>query len=312
MIIVRSLPEIKHQINSVVTMGTFDGVHLGHRTVIREVIARADARGGRSVVVTFDPHPREIVGRGSVKLLASVEERLELLEQLGIHETLVLKFTYEFSRQTSQEFYERYVVKGIGVKEVIVGYDHMFGRDREAGVRELQQMGNVFGFSAVAVQPVAMNGEVVNSSKIREFLLRGDVERAAQFLSCPYSLEGAVVHGDGRGALLGFPTANIKPKFENKLIPAEGVYVIRVGIDNQQLYGMLNIGVRPTFHTELEKILEVHIFDFSETIYGKSLRIHFLKRLRSEKKFSSKEELIMQLESDRNECMKLLTTLQPS
>src|ERR1041385_2978445 len=228
MIVARSLQEINHQANSVVTVGTFDGIHVGHRTIINELITRARKRDGRSVVVTFDPHPREVVGRGPVKLLSSLDERLDMFKQLGVDAALVLQFTYEFSRQTSFEFYERYVVNGVGVKEVIVGYDHMFGRDREAGVKELQQMGAQIGFSAIAVPPVSMNGEVISSSRIREYLMRGDVEKTEQLLSRPYSLEGTVVQGDKRGASLGFPTANIRPLFENKLVPAEGVYFVQV------------------------------------------------------------------------------------
>jgi riboflavin kinase/FMN adenylyltransferase len=312
MIVARSLQEINHQANSVVTVGTFDGIHVGHRTIINELITRARKRDGRSVVVTFDPHPREVVGRGPVKLLSSLDERLDMFKQLGVDAALVLQFTYEFSRQTSFEFYERYVVNGVGVKEVIVGYDHMFGRDREAGVKELQQMGAQIGFSAIAVPPVSMNGEVISSSRIREYLMRGDVEKTEQLLSRPYSLEGTVVQGDKRGASLGFPTANIRPLFENKLVPAEGVYFVQVDLNNQQLFGMLNIGVRPTFHNELKRVIEVNIFDFNEVIYGNVLRIHFVKRLRAEKKFSSKEELIAQLTRDRNECIKFMTTVQPS
>ncbi len=312
MIVARSLAEVAHDVNSVVTVGTFDGVHLGHRTIIGEVVSRTNARKGRGVVVTFEPHPREIVGRGPVKLLSTIDERLMLLEHLGVHETLVLEFTYQFSRQTSQEFYEKYVVKGIGVSEVIVGFDHMFGRDREAGVKELEIMGRKYGFTTIAVPQVALHGETVSSSRIRELLLRGEVDRASQFLAAPYSLGGTVVRGDGRGALLGFPTANIKPEYEHKLIPAEGVYFVRARIASEQYHGMLNIGVRPTFRTDFQKVLEVHIFDFHETIYGETITIYFLKRLRSEKKFSSKDELIMQLETDRNECLKQLTSVQLS
>ena len=312
MIVYRSLNEIKHQANSFVTVGTFDGVHLGHRAIINQIVSRASASNGRSIVVTFDPHPREVVGRGPVKLLSSIDERLEMLSELGVDGTLVVKFTYEFSRQTSQEFYEQYVVRGIGVKEVVIGYDHMFGRDREAGVQELQHMGKELGFSAFLVPPVTIDGEIVNSSKIRELLSRGNVERAAEFLSAPYSLEGTVVHGDGRGVTLGFPTANIRTDHANKITPAEGVYVVRIVVNDRTLYGMFNIGVRPTFHANRERVLEAHIFDFNETIYGAHLKVSFLKRLRPEKKFSSTSELIAQLESDRSECLKYLTTLQPS
>jgi riboflavin kinase / FMN adenylyltransferase len=310
MIVARSLHELKYQRNSVVTVGTFDGVHLGHRAIIQKLTTRAQARKGRSVVITFEPHPREVVGRGPVKLLSTLHERLANLEQLHVDDAIVLEFTYEFSRQTSHDFYEQYVVKGIGVEEIIVGYDHMFGRDREAGVEELRQMGKEFGFMVLTVDAVTIDGETVNSSKIREFLLRGDVEHAERFLGHSYSLEGWVVQGDRRGTQLGFPTANIQPQVQNKLVPAEGVYCVRIDLDDRKLYGMANIGVRPTFNTNHNRSIEVYIFEFNEVIYGKMLPVHFLKRLRSEKKFSSQDELTMQLHRDRNECQSIITAIQ--
>jgi riboflavin kinase / FMN adenylyltransferase len=310
--VARSLSDIRHRPNSVVTVGTFDGMHMGHRAIIKEVTGRAERAEGRSVVVTFDPHPRLVVGRGPVKLLSSLTERLDILERLGVELTLVVEFTYEFSRKTSREFYEEYVVRGIGVKEVIIGHDHMFGRDREAGVDELREMGKTLGFTSFALDPVTVGGEAVSSSKIREYLLQGNVERAAQFLSMPYALCGNVVRGAGRGASLGFPTANVLPEPESKLVPAPGVYCVRIECDGRTHSGMLNIGTRPTFTSSSEHIVEVHVFDFSDNIYGKSLRISFLSRLRSERTFSSASELVAQLEADRRECQRILTPLHLS
>ena len=312
MLVARSLSEITYDANSVVTIGTFDGVHLGHHAIIREVVGRARQRNGRSVVITFEPHPREIVGRGPVKQLATLEERLSLIESLDIDAALVLEFTYEFSRQTSREFYERYVVKGVGVQEVVVGHDHMFGRDREAGVEALEQLGREYGFTSYTVSAVSIGGEVVSSSKIREALHRGDVTLASRYLGRYYSIEGTIVHGDGRGAQLGFPTANIQSRPAHKLVPAEGVYLVSVSYGHRQFYGMLNIGVRPTFHSELNRTIEVHIFDFNESLVGKQLTVYFINRLSQEKKFSSKEELMTQLQSDKEECIKFIEMLQPS
>jgi len=312
MIVSRRLSEIRHRPNSVVTVGTFDGMHVGHRAIIQEVTKRASRAEGRSVVVTFDPHPRLVVGRGPVKLLSSLEERLDILDGLGVDAALVVDFTYEFSRKTSREFYEEYVVRGVGVREVVIGHDHMFGRDREAGVQELHDMGRALGFTVFALGPVTVDGEAVSSSKIREYLLQGNMERAAQFLSTPYSLSGTVVHGDGRGAALGFPTANVVAESETKLVPAPGVYCVRIECNNRTHYGMLNIGTRPTFTSSIENVVEVHIFEFNENIYDKTLRIGFLSRLRSERSFSSPAELVDQLAIDRNECLKILTSLQLS
>ncbi len=310
MIVARSLQEVTHQKETIVTVGTFDGVHAGHQTILRHVGKRAQELHCRSMVVTFDPHPREVVGRGPVSLLSSLDERVELFSRLGIDETLVLQFTYEFSRQTSREFYEQYVVNGIGVTEVVVGYDHMFGRDREAGVKELEEMGAAIGFAASAVPPVAIDGEIVSSSRIRDDIMRGMVEKAEKMLLRPYSVEGIVVHGDARGKSLGFPTANIRPLFGHKLIPAEGVYCVKVEIGKRSLYGMLNIGVRPTFEAGLKRVIEVHIFDFNETIYDQQIKLLFLKRLRAEKKFASVDDLLAQLKQDQQECRKFIAALQ--
>jgi riboflavin kinase/FMN adenylyltransferase len=265
------------------------------------------------VVITFEPHPREIVGRGPIQRLTTLDERLVILEGLGIDLVLVLEFTYAFSRLTPREFYERYVIRGVGVRQVVVGHDHMFGRDREAGIAELGAMGGEFGFEETTVPPVTLDGAVISSSRIREDLLRGQVERAAQMLGRPYSLGGTVVRGEGRGASLGFPTANIQPLVPAKLIPAEGVYCVGVRLEGgRRAYGMMNMGVRPTFSTTLERTIEVHILDLDESLYGRTLTVDFLKRLRPEKKFSSAADLAAQLRADREECLKYIGALQPA
>ncbi len=303
--VVYSENDILCEPDSIVTVGTFDGMHLGHRAIIDEVLARAEAHHGRSVVLTFTPHPREVVGRGPVGYLSSLEERLEILERMGIDATLVLKFTYEFSRLSSREFYQRYVAQSVGVRQVVVGHDHMFGKDREAGVLELQQIGRDFGFTAVTVPPVVVDGEVVSSTAIRDHLMRGEVDLSERLLGRPYAIRGRVVKGDGRGAALGFPTANIEPEYPNKLVPAPGVYVVHVDLGPKRLNGMLNIGVRPTFGSDHRQTIEVHLFDFGDDIYGERLNVSFIKRLRDERKFSSKDDLTDQLRQDRRECMKL-------
>ncbi|MBI1803477.1 MAG: bifunctional riboflavin kinase/FAD synthetase [Ignavibacteriae bacterium] len=310
MIVARSARDVGFEPNTVVTVGTFDGVHAGHRSIIDEVIRQARANASRSVVVTFDPHPRTVVGRGPVQLLTTLSERLDLIGQHNVDAVLVLEFTYGFSRQTSREFYERYIIKGTGVREVIIGYDHMFGRNREAGTRELQQLGRELGFTTTIVDPVTIDGDVVNSSKIREMLLEGNVERTQRFLRRPYALEGTVIHGDGRGARIGFPTANVEVPSEEKLVPANGVYLVLVDVGSRKLYGMLNIGIRPTFNAGTQRVIEAHVFDFTDDIYGQRLQIQFLKRLRAEKKFGSVEALVQQLHHDRSESLKHISALQ--
>ena len=312
MIVIRSLQEIKYDVNSVITIGTFDGVHLGHQSIFRKLLDRAKECNCRSVIVTFEPHPREVVGKGPVMLLSTLDERIELMRDAKVDLVYVIEFTKDFSKQTSREFYEKYILKGIGLKSVVVGHDHMFGKDRKSNIDELRKMGNESHFDVDVVEPVSLEGDIISSTKIRNLLLQGNAERAAKFLNRPYIIKGIVVEGDRRGETLGFPTANIKPKSITKLIPGNGVYFISADIDEQSYYGMLNIGVRPTFKTERKRIIEVNLFGVNETLYGKEILIHFLKRIRSEVKFSSKEELITQLHNDRNMCMQFITEIQQS
>lgn len=306
MIVARSLEEVSRQDASVVTVGSFDGVHLGHVAIIKSVRERSRVTGCRGVVVTFDPHPREVVGRGNVEYLTTIEERLTLLEQHGIALAVVVPFTYEFSRMTPDLFYREIVAGRIGVREVIVGHDHMFGRDRKAGFHELQEIGVSIGFTATEVEPVYAGETLVNSSAIRTLLRNGDVESAASLLGRPYALHGSIVRGAGRGTLLGFPTANIRPDTPKKLVPAGGVYVVRVQSAEGTDHGMMNIGTRPTFETAGERVLEVHLVSSAGGGYGSDIEVRFLKRLRDEQRFPSKEELVEQLKRDRRQCLDYL------
>ncbi len=309
--VARSIEEVSKDANSVVTVGTFDGVHLAHQEIIREVVHRAQMKEGRSVVVTFDPHPKEVVGRFAdpIHLLTTMDERIELLRGLQIDILLILHFTYEFSRQSARAFYERYLVHGTGVSEVVVGYDHMFGRDRQGTIEELVRMGKEFDFSVFAFHQYTVNGEVVSSTQVRRALLAGDVDKARAFLGRPYSLRGTVIVGDRRGKTIGFPTANLNPQGANKLIPARGVYLVGVTLEGEHRYGMMNIGVRPTLTDGMRQTMEVHLFDFDQDIYGKELTVRFLKRLRDERKFASLEELAAQLDADKAHSLKLIAEL---
>jgi riboflavin kinase/FMN adenylyltransferase len=300
--VVYSLSDIEYNKYTVVTVGTFDGIHLGHKEIIRELNTRSQNIAGRSVLITFDPHPREVVGRGPTKLLTTIDERLEIFNKSSIDLVFVINFTFEFSRMPYDQFYSDYIYSKIGVDEVIVGHDHMFGRDREANIEKLKELGSRLGFKVDQIPPVIIDGELICSSKIRDILLRGDVSKAEIFLGHPYSLNGKVVSGEGRGKIIGFPTANIEPTSEKKLVPAEGVYFVSVIIQNRKHYGMLNIGVRPTFQTSSFRVIEVNIFDFTSEIYDKEVTILFYQRIRSEKKFSTKEDLMQQLILDKQIC----------
>jgi riboflavin kinase / FMN adenylyltransferase len=307
--VVRSLAEVARDRRSVVTVGTFDGVHRAHQEIIREVVSRARMREGRSVVVSFHPHPKEVVEShraGEVRLLSTPEERVELLEALHVDLLFIVPFTLEFSRLGPDDFYRDYIVNGVGVSEVVVGYDHMFGRDRGAGAQELVRMGKVFDFSVFASHPFVVDGEPVSSTKIRRALSAGDLERARHMLGYRYSLGGTVVRGDGRGKGLGFPTANIAPDSPRKVIPSRGVYVVGVEAGGKRFFGMMNIGVRPTVTPEGREILEVHLFDFSGDLYGSPLRVTFIERLRDERKFAGIGELKAQLALDREHSQAII------
>ena len=311
MIIARSLDEVRQERPSVVTVGTFDGVHLAHREIIREVVNRTKVREGRSVVVTFDPHPKEVVAskQGEVKLLSTIDERIVLLEELKIDLLFIIGFTYAFSRLTSREFYRKYLVDHVGVSEVVVGYDHMFGRDRKSGIEELVKIGQEFDFSVLAVHPYTVDGEPVSSTRIRKALSAGNVERARSLLGYPYALRGRVVAGDKRGRSLGYPTANIELESMKKAVPGRGVYVVGITIGSEEFFGMANIGVRPTVTDKGQEMVEVHILDFSRDLYGEGLTIRFHHKLRDEQKFGSLNELIAQLARDKEASLRYIGAL---
>jgi riboflavin kinase/FMN adenylyltransferase len=297
-----TVPYVK---NSVVTVGTFDGVHLAHQALIRDVVNRARERKGRSVVITFDPHPKEVLTGKPLHLLTSIEERQQMCEQLGVDVFFCTEFTYDFSRQSSRDFYLRYVIQGTGVSEVVEGYDHHFGRDREGSIEELLKLGREFEFSVDALKPVYVDEEIVSSSQIRQHLLQGKVDRAHRLLGRPYPVDGLVVRGDGRGRQLGFPTANLQLSSNRKMIPQDGIYFARVNVDATPYSCMVSIGVRPTFFTHGQRTIEAHLLDFEGDLYGKTLSLEFLKWLREERKFASAEQLIEQMNKDREESRTL-------
>ena len=219
---------------------------------------------------------------------------------------MVVPFTYEFSRQTAAEFYEKYLLRGTGVREVVVGHDHMFGRDREASIGTLRTMGAESGFSVTTVGPVSAGETRISSSAIRRMLAEGEVAEAGRLLGRPYSLDALVVRGDGRGASLGFPTANLEPLSGEKIVPADGVYLVRAAIDGPPRHGMANIGRRPTFGEGRDRTIEAHLFDEARDLYGLGGRLSFLRRIRGERKFSGAAELSAQLARDREECLRLI------
>ncbi|MBI5021040.1 MAG: bifunctional riboflavin kinase/FAD synthetase [Ignavibacteriales bacterium] len=300
--VIASTNELQSGKKSVVTIGTYDGVHEGHRAILKRVLNKAKQNDGQSIVVTFDPHPKEVVGRGKVGLLTTLDERIAIMQELGVDNVLVLKFTYEFSQQTSREFYRNHILPNANVTDVIVGYDHSFGKDRNSNISDLEKLGKEYSFNVEVVSPTSIDNDIVSSTKIRNLLKEGLVDRAALYLGIPYFMKGIVISGDRRGATLGFPTANIKLSSEFKIVPRDGVYCVSAELENNKFIGMMNIGYRPTFQKADEKYLEVNLFDFKSDLYGKNIKINFLKWIREEKVFKTKENLINQLQSDRSEC----------
>lgn len=305
--IVRSIEEISFNHNSVITIGTFDGVHIAHQEIINEVVSRARMHNCRSVIVTFDPHPREILASSNseIKLLTTLQERQELCEILGIDLFLVLTFDRTFSQQSFRDFYIKYLVGIIGVRIVIEGYNHHWGKNREGNIESLLIIGKEFGIDVVSVEPITLDGITVNSSFIRNELNNGEVERASRFLGRPYRLQGKVIEGDHRGKLLGYPTANIELDSSKKLVPKNGIYFVKVHVDGNTYFGMASIGVRPTFKTNGNRTIEVNILDFNKDIYGLHISIDLLSRLRDEFKFDSAAQLIDQMNRDKELTSKL-------
>ena len=319
MTIAHSLAEVEHYQGSVISIGTFDGVHVAHQKIIHEVIQRARERGGRSVLVTFDPHPREVVGEkntnGStvaapVALLTTHAEKLDFFSELGVDLTFVVQFTFEFSRKPFRDFYTEYIIDGIGVSEVIEGYDHGFGRDREAGPAELLALGREFGFSVVAEKQLLIDNDVVSSSLIRSSLAEGKMTKANRLLGRRYSLSGKVIEGDRRGRSLGFPTANIAISDSRKMLPGNGVYAVNARLCGKAYRGLMSIGVLPTFFDGHEKVCEVYLYDFEDDIYGETMTVECIDRIRGEKKFNSAEELVQEMNRDKIEGKRIFETAQ--
>ncbi|GCD80218.1 MULTISPECIES: bifunctional riboflavin kinase/FAD synthetase [Bacteroidota] len=299
----------------VVTMGTFDGVHIGHRSIIsrlNEVAAMAE--GGESVLITFKPHPRLVLQpEADIKLLNDEDEKIELLRKAGLQNLIFHPFSIEFSKTSGEEFVRKYLVQKVKARALVIGHDHHFGRNREGSYEHLVHLGQLYGFSVESLSAQAIHGVVVSSTKVRKTLLQGDVDTANQWLGYPYAITGMVVKGRQIGEKIGFPTANILNENPHKLIPGDGVYAVMVSFVSDpgtKLMGMCNIGHRPTVVTGGFKTIEVHIFDFHGNIYNQVLRIEFVSRIRPEKKFNDLNALRRQLERDQMEALRRLTRVQ--
>lgn len=293
--------------NAIVTIGTFDGVHIGHQKIIARLKEVAAQQGGETVLITLYPHPRMVLfpDDNDLQLLSTQQEKTDLLRKYGIDHLVVIPFSKDFARLTSLEFVRDILVAKIGVKMLVIGYDHHFGRNREGSIEQLRDLAPQFGFEVEEIPAQDIDHVNVSSTKIREALLLGEVETAKQYLGHAYSLQGTVVEGNKLGRTIGYPTANVEIGDKHKLIPADGVYAVRVHVGDEVFGGMLNIGYRPTVDGK-KRATEVNIFNFDRDIYGTLLKIEFEARLRDEQKFNGLDALKEQLAKDKINALEAL------
>ena len=290
----RDLKEFKRLPNAVVTTGTFDGVHAGHQKILENLKEIAKNDGGETVLLTFFPHPRMVLfpDDNDLKLLNTLDEKIDLLEKAGIDNLIIHPFTQAFSRFTATQYVKDILTETIGVKKLVIGYDHHFGRNREGSYENLFQMAPQYGFELVEIPAQEIDAVNVSSTKIRKALIDGDIKSANSFLNYKYNLTGEVVEGNKLGRTIGFPTANIETDSSYKLVPGVGVYAVEVMVNGVLHRGMLNIGFRPTVNKILKQTIEVHIFGFNSDIYGNKITLYFFEKIRDEVKFKDRKSVV--------------------
>jgi riboflavin kinase/FMN adenylyltransferase len=286
--------------NPVLTIGTFDGVHVGHQKILQQVKKEAEKIGGQSVLFTFFPHPRMVLYPEShgLKLLQTQEEKMAKLARVGVENCIIYPFTFDFSRLSAIEFVRDILVNKLQIKKLVIGYDHQFGKNREGNIEFLKEICEVYGFEVIEIPAQDIDAVNVSSTKIRNAILDGDIARANEYLGERFELTGTIVHGQAIGKTIGFPTANIRVNSDLKLIPGNGVYAVEVSVNNSHYVGMLNIGNRPTVSDSEDRTIEVHILDFSGEIYAEEITVKFIDKLRDEKQFIDLHELQNQLKED--------------
>ena len=302
---VDNLPEFR---NGILTIGTFDGVHTGHQEIIRRLNELAAEINGENIILTFHPHPRMVLQPNGteIKLLNTEDEKISLLSKFGVDNLIIAPFTKEFSQISAQEYVEDFLWRKIRPRKVVVGYDHQFGRNRSGNITLMREMAEKLGFEVDEIEAQTVENISVSSTKIRNALITGDLDTANALLGYYYSITGKVVRGDQRGKKIGYPTANMFVRNPLKLIPANGVYAVRVVVDYVTYGGMVNIGLRPTFNGTNETI-EAHIFDFAQEVYGTEITVEFVSSIRKEMKFKSADELSAQLAKDKKKSLRILS-----
>lgn len=301
------IDEFKPVKNAVVTIGTFDGVHVGHRKIISQIIELAKASGGETVILTFFPHPRMILHPEdeSIKLITTINEKAELLEQLGVDHLIITPFSRDFSNQSAEDYIRDILVNKMGTSKIVIGYDHRFGKDRQGGLPDLLKFSSVYNFEVIEIPEQDINDVAVSSTRIRQALAEGNFELANACLGYRFFITGKVMRGDRIGTQLGFPTANIAIEERYKLIPGDGIFAVKVLVKEQWFTGMAYIGTRPTVNGQTRNI-EVNIFEFEQDIYGEQIRMEFHHFVRGDKKLNGLDELKAQIVADKEEILQLM------
>ena len=308
--IFHSINEFHSDKKTIVTIGTFDGVHLGHAAILKKLTQNTQNETFESTVLTFFPHPRMVLqGKSDLKLLNTINEKIELLEKIGIDNLIIHPFDEKFAELNAEAFVSTILVDHLRVQKIIIGYDHRFGKNRTANIDDLISFGAQYGFEVEQISAQEIDEISISSTKIRTALEEGDIQLANEYLGYSYFLSGTVVKGKQLGRTIGFPTANISLEEDYKLVPQNGVYVVQAEIDGKTIYGMMNIGFNPTVQGK-QKTIEVHFFDFEADIYNRKIQVAILQRIRSEKKFESIELLTKQLDEDRSFSRNYLQNLE--
>lgn len=299
-----TLPKFK---NAVITIGSYDGVHAGHQEIIKQVNTLAKKVGGESVLITFHPHPRLVVAPDdkSLKLITSVNEKIEVLRQFGIDNIVIVPFTKEFAAQSPTEYVKDFLVKYFQPNRIVIGYDHRFGQKRAGDIEFLKSLAEANNYQVVEIEKHEVDDIAVSSTKIRKAILNGEIEKANSFLQYPFVLSGQVIHGKKIGTEIGYPTANLEVERQNKIIPKAGIYAVYVRYNEERYKAMLYIGNRPTLNGQ-DQSIEVNLFDFNANLYGKTLYVEFVAHIREDAKFDSLEELQMQIGKDKVSTLAVL------
>jgi len=307
--IFRSLDDVQRDDNCILTTGTFDGVHLGHQSIIKTLHKSVSHQNECVTIVTFEPHPQFVVKppqKNNLRLLTTIEEKISILESLNIDRLIVLTFDEKLAQLSSQKFIENILVTRIGFKKIIIGYDHAFGKDRQGNYEILQRLSKKYNYSIIVLPALSVDDVIISSTQIRQLLSSGDVELAAKYLGRNYRLTGKVIKGEGRGRSLNIPTANLKPISTEKLIPEDGIYAVWARIERQQFKAVLYIGFKPTFAFK-HRAIELHIFNFFGDLYGQIIEIEFKAKIRDDYHFDNVGKLIEQIENDKQKTLTILT-----